>query len=104
MCLTTGGAPNPAANVQRWLDDGVVMADGFGMSETGSAFNMPIDDVDLIRRKVGSSGLPLISLRFRLVGDDGREGPRRQGRRAAPEGPQRHLGLLEPARSHRRRL
>jgi fatty-acyl-CoA synthase len=72
VCLTTGGAPNPAANVQRWLDDGVVMADGFGMSETGSAFNMPIDDVDLIRRKVGSSGLPLITLRHRLVGGDGK--------------------------------
>jgi len=73
VCLTTGGAPNPAANVQRWLDDGVVMADGFGMSETGSAFNMPIDDPELIRRKVGSSGLPLITMRFRLVGADGRE-------------------------------
>ena len=75
VCLTTGGAPNPAANVQRWLDDGVVMADGFGMSETGSAFNMPIDDPELIRRKVGSSGLPLITLRARLVGEDGRELP-----------------------------
>ena len=73
VCLVTGGAPNPAANVQRWLDDGGIMADGFGMSEVGSAFNMPIDDPDLIRRKVGSSGLPLISLRFRLVGADGRE-------------------------------
>ena len=75
VCLTTGGAPNPAANVQRWLDDGVIMADGFGMSETGSAFNMPIEDPDRIRRKVGSSGLPLITMRFRLVGDDGREVP-----------------------------
>ena len=73
VCLVTGGAPNPAANVQRWLDDGVIMADGFGMSETGSAFNMPIDDPDLIRRKVGSSGLPLISLRYRLVKPDGQE-------------------------------
>jgi fatty-acyl-CoA synthase len=67
VCLVTGGAPNPAANVQRWLDDGVVMADGFGMSEVGSAFNMPIDDPDLIRRKVGSSGRPLITLKFRIV-------------------------------------
>jgi fatty-acyl-CoA synthase len=73
VCLVTGGAPNPAANVQRWLDDGVIMADGFGMSETGSAFNMPIDDADRIRRKVGSSGLPLISLRYRLVKADGAE-------------------------------
>ena len=71
VCLVTGGAPNPAANVQRWLDDGVIMADGFGMSETGSAFNMPIDDPERIRRKVGSSGLPLISLRYRLVKPDG---------------------------------
>jgi fatty-acyl-CoA synthase len=73
VCMTTGGAPNPAANVQRWLDDGVVMADGFGMSECGSAFNMPLDDVELIRRKVGSSGLPLVSLRFRIVGPDEHE-------------------------------
>ncbi len=71
VCMTTGGAPNPAANVQRWIDDGVVMADGFGMSETGSAFNMPIDDVELIRRKVGSSGLPLITMSYRLVREDG---------------------------------
>ena len=73
VCLVTGGAPNPAANVQRWLDDGVIMADGFGMSEVGSGFNMPIDDPKLIRRKVGSSGLPLITLSFRIVGEDGRE-------------------------------
>ena len=73
VCLVTGGAPNPAANVQRWLDDGVIMADGFGMSETGSAFNMPIDDPERIRRKVGSSGLPLITLKHRLVKADGAE-------------------------------
>ena len=75
VCMTTGGAPNPAANVQRWLDDGVVMADGFGMSEVGSAFNMPIDDVAVIRRKVGSSGLPLITLKHRLVDSDGKACP-----------------------------
>ncbi len=75
VCMVTGGAPNPAANVQRWLDDGVVMADGFGMSEVGSAFNMPIDDVELIRRKTGSSGLPLITLKFRLVDSDEKECP-----------------------------
>jgi fatty-acyl-CoA synthase len=75
VSLVTGGAPNPAANVQRWLDDGVVMADGFGMSECGSAFQMPIEDMELIRRKVGSSGLPLISLRCRIVDADGRECP-----------------------------
>ena len=75
VCMTTGGAPNPAANVQRWLDDGVVMADGFGMSEVGSAFNMPIDDVDLIRRKTGSCGLPLITLKFRLVDPDEQDCP-----------------------------
>ena len=73
VCMVTGGAPNPAANVSRWLDDGVIMADGFGMSEVGSAFNMPIDDPELIRRKAGSSGLPLITLRFRLVGEDGQD-------------------------------
>ncbi len=80
VCLVTGGAPNPAANVQRWLDDGVIMADGFGMSETGSAFNMPIDDPERIRRKVGSSGLPLVTLKYKLVKADGTlAGPREVG-------------------------
>ncbi len=92
VCMTTGGAPNPAANVQRWIDDGVVMADGFGMSEVGSAFNMPIDDVDLIRRKVGSSGLPLISLRFRLVGPDGQEVPAGQVGELRLKGPSVTIG------------
>ena len=99
VCMTTGGAPNPAANVQRWLDDGVIMADGFGMSEVGSAFNMPIDDADLIRRKVGSSGLPLITLKFRLVGPDGEEAAPMQVGELRLKGPSVTLGYWNQAQA-----
>ena len=92
VCLVTGGAPNPAANVQRWLDDGVIMADGFGMSETGSAFNMPIDDPERIRRKVGSSGLPLVTLKYRLVKADGSEAAPREVGELRLKGPSVTLG------------
>lgn len=69
--LCTGGAPNPPAIVASWIDNGVRMIDGFGMSESGSAMAMPIDDPELIVRKAGSVGIPLLSVEARVVGDNG---------------------------------
>ena len=71
--LVTGGAPNPAANIRRWADAGVNMIDGFGMTEVGTAFAIPMGDLELIKAKAGSAGLPSLLLRTRLVGDDGQE-------------------------------
>jgi fatty-acyl-CoA synthase len=74
-----GGAPNPAAQIERFVRAGVKMSDGFGMSETGSNFGMPVADPDLLIAKAGSCGLPYLSLRCRIVdgaGTDVRDGER----------------------------
>ena len=71
----TGGAPNPAAHIHRWLDDGVEMLNGWGMSETCSALNAPPGDMDLLRKKAGSVGLALLSCEIRLVDEQGNDVP-----------------------------
>ncbi len=68
--LFTGGAPHPEAQIREWLDDGIAIVDGFGMSEAGTVFGMPLDR-DLIDRKAGSVGVPTPRVRARLVADDG---------------------------------
>jgi fatty-acyl-CoA synthase len=69
----TGGAPNPPASVRRWIEDGVPMVDGYGMSETGSSIGMPLGDLDRIAAKAGACGLPYLSLQARLVDDRGQD-------------------------------
>jgi fatty-acyl-CoA synthase len=63
--LFTGGAPNPAANVRRWLADGVRMVDGYGMTEAGTVLGMPLDRA-VLERKAGAAGLaaPTVEVRF----------------------------------------
>ena len=68
-----GGAPNPAAQIERFVRAGVKMSDGFGMTETCSNFGMPTHDPQLLLAKAGSCGLPYMSLRARVVDDDGRD-------------------------------
>ncbi len=68
-----GGAPNPAAQIERFVQAGVPMSDGFGMSETASNFGMPFHDPELLIRKAGSCGLPYISLQARIVDQDGND-------------------------------
>jgi fatty-acyl-CoA synthase len=74
--LTTyamGGAPNPAAQIRRFVEAGVAMSDGFGMSETGSNFGMPVADPDCLIEKAGSCGLPYLSIEARIVDAAGRD-------------------------------
>ena len=71
----TGGAPNPRAQIERFVDAGIPMSDGFGMSETGSSFGMPVHDPRLLRDKAGSCGLPYLSMQARIVDEDGRGVP-----------------------------
>ncbi|HEY0212107.1 MAG TPA: AMP-binding protein [Paenirhodobacter sp.] len=72
--LFTGGAPNPPANIRWWLDQGVRMVDGYGMTETGTTLGMPLSR-DLLRDKAGAVGLcgPLTAVR--LVDEDDRDVP-----------------------------
>ncbi len=68
---STGGAPNPAAQIERFVRAGIPMSDGFGMTETCSAMGMPMGNADLIIAKAGSCGLPFLSLETRIVDDLG---------------------------------
>lgn len=72
--LFTGGAPNPPAHIRWWLDQGVRMVDGYGMTETGTTLGMPLNP-DLIRDKAGAVGLPGPLTTVRLVDDADREVP-----------------------------
>ena len=68
-----GGAPNPKAQSERFLGAGIRISEGFGMSETGSSFAIPPFELPEMLRKAGSCGLPLMTVRTMLVGDDGNE-------------------------------
>lgn len=73
--LQTGGAPNPPAAVRQWAEDGVRQVDGFGMTEIGSAFSMPPQDLETIKRKAGSVGYPAFSMRAKIMSPEGKEAP-----------------------------
>jgi fatty-acyl-CoA synthase len=68
-----GGAPNPPAQVERFVRAGIRMSDGFGMSETGSNFGMPMDDLELVIAKAGSCGLPYVAMQVRIADEDGKD-------------------------------
>ena len=72
VCILSGGAPHPAANICQWLDDGIPVVDGFGMSETGTVSGMPLDP-DLIRCKAGSVGIVHARMQYRIVDDAERD-------------------------------
>jgi fatty-acyl-CoA synthase len=67
----TGGAPNPPAQIERFARAGINMSEGFGMSETGSNFGMPVSDKAQLVAKAGSCGLPYIGIQTRIVDDEG---------------------------------
>jgi fatty-acyl-CoA synthase len=70
-----GGAPNPKALTERFVGAGIRIAEGFGMSESGSNFGMPTHDLALLRRKAGSCGLPFMTVESRVVDEGGRDLP-----------------------------
>jgi fatty-acyl-CoA synthase len=72
--IFTGGAPNPPADIRAWLDDGIAMANGYGMTENGSLICMPVD-IDEIRKRPNASGVPTSRVQIRIVDDDGNELP-----------------------------
>ena len=71
--IQTGGAPNPPAAVRAWADDGVAQVDGFGMTEIGSAFSMPPDDLSVIKEKAGSVGMPSLFTEGKVMTSEGKE-------------------------------
>ena len=71
----TGGAPNPAAQIERYLRAGIRMSNGFGMSETGSNYGTPMDHPEKAIAKQGSCGLPYAFIETRIAGEGGEELP-----------------------------
>jgi fatty-acyl-CoA synthase len=71
----TGGAPNPAAQIERYLNAVINMSNGFGMSETGSNYGTPMDDPAKVIAKQGSCGLPYPFIETRIAGENGEELP-----------------------------
>jgi fatty-acyl-CoA synthase len=65
-----GGAPSPHDLIERLADDGVRVANGFGMSETGTIMHVP-RDLEVIRAKPGSVGLPAPAMQVRIADDEG---------------------------------
>jgi fatty-acyl-CoA synthase len=68
--IFTGGAPNPESHIRAWLSDGVLMADGFGMTEAGTVMCMPLS-AGAIAGRPGSVGLISPTIEARVVGEDG---------------------------------
>lgn len=65
--IFTGGAPHPAAAIREWLAMGISMVDGYGMSEAGTVFGMPLNRA-LVAQKAGSVGIPTPRVHARIVG------------------------------------
>lgn len=70
-----GGAPNPKAQTERFVNAGIKITEGFGMSETGSNFGMPTHDQQVLIDKAGSCGLPFLTVETKIVDEDGNEVP-----------------------------
>jgi fatty-acyl-CoA synthase len=68
--LFTGGAPHPEVQIRDWLNDGIPIVDGYGSSEAGTVFGMPLD-IEVIDAKAGSIGLPTPRIEARIVDSSG---------------------------------
>ncbi len=69
-----GGAPTPMAILQAWEARGLVVQQGYGMTET-SPLVLMLDKEDAVR-KAGAAGKPALHMEMRVVGEDGKDVPR----------------------------
>ncbi|MFO3707189.1 AMP-binding protein [Xanthomonas codiaei] len=72
--LVSGGAPHASDDLLGWLEDGIPMVCGFGMSEAGTVFGMSVD-CEVIRSKLGAAGISSPTVQTRVVDGDGNECP-----------------------------
>jgi fatty-acyl-CoA synthase len=70
--IFSGGAPHAPDAIRAWLRDGILMADGFGMSEAGTVSCMPLD-AGLIAARAGAAGIVPPGLAVRIVDAQGAE-------------------------------
>ena len=64
-----GGAPCALTIMEKWMERGVLLSQGFGMTETSPAAIF-LDPGDALR-KIGSTGKALMHTEFRIVDEDG---------------------------------
>ena len=67
--IFVGGAPLAPALIERFLDHGVTLVNGYGMSEAGTVMHMPIDR-EAVRSSAGAAGSPAPHITVRLVADE----------------------------------
>ncbi|RYC23139.1 AMP-binding protein [Ciceribacter ferrooxidans] len=72
QAIFIGGAPLSPVLIETFLEDGIPLVNGYGMSEAGTAIHMPLDR-DMVASFPGSVGFPAPMLAIRLVGEDGRD-------------------------------
>ena len=72
QAIFIGGAPLSPALIDTFLQDGIPLVNGYGMSEAGTAIHMPLDR-EAVARHPGSVGFPAPLLALRLVGEDGQD-------------------------------
>jgi fatty-acyl-CoA synthase len=68
--LFSGGAPLAPRLARAFLDKGVLIANGYGMTEGGTLTCMPLD-ADIMLKKTESAGVPAPTVEIRLVTSDG---------------------------------
>lgn len=66
-----GGAPSPLSVIEAWQKQGVMLTQGYGMTETGPVV-LYLDKEDAVR-KAGSAGKPAMHVHVRLVDADGQD-------------------------------
>jgi fatty-acyl-CoA synthase len=72
--LVIGGAPLPLATVERLIAEDVASIEGYGSSEAGTVFGLPIDR-ERVSEKRGSAGVCSILISARVVDAEGRDLP-----------------------------
>lgn len=71
VCVFSGAETVPEALVQRWLDHGVTIQEGYGLTETAAqGCALALEDV---RRRPGCAGKPLVHSRMKIMVDESTE-------------------------------
>lgn len=68
-----GGAPTPLALLERWAAKGVILQQGYGMTESAATISAQTKSEAI--EKVGSIGTPLLHLEYRIVDENGIDVP-----------------------------
>lgn len=84
-CWASGGAPMPTAVIESYARHGIVIQQGFGMSETGPT--VFLIDKDHALSKAGSVGRPLLFVDCRVVDERGQDRPANEAGELILKGP-----------------